>query len=131
MKRFGGILVVVGLALGAVASMARAGVNIDRSGAENPVIEVSRSVIYGGLAGLVVGSAIAIAADSGHDGDIVRWSFAGGTVLGLVAGTYFVARRPLPSALIERDRGAFELHPPGVSTSPLGGVAVPLIAVRF
>jgi len=131
MKRFVGTLGLVALVVAGLASVARAGVNIERNGSENPVVEVSRSVIYGGLAGLVVGSAIAIASDSGHDGDIVRWSFAGGTILGLVAGTYYVARRPLPSGMIERDRGAFQLHPPGIGVSPLGGAQVSLLAVRF
>ena len=45
-------LLVASLALAAIAPAARAAVNVERSSSENPMVEVSRSVIYGGLAGL-------------------------------------------------------------------------------
>src|SRR5437762_13286653 len=38
-------------------------VNISRSGSENPMVEIARSVFWGALAGLAVGSAITLAAN--------------------------------------------------------------------
>ena len=95
------------------------------------MVEVSRSVIYGGLAGLVIGSAIALANEGNRDGDIIKWCFVGGTVVGFAAGVYFVASRPQPRAMLELDRGSLQLHAPELARTPLGGTQVPIVAVRF
>ncbi len=130
MKRFVTIAVAASLALGTVAPAARAAVNIERSSQENPVVEVSRSVIYGGLAGLVIGSAFALAGDGGNDGDVVRWCFVGGTLVGFAAGVYFVANRPQPEAAIELGDGV-EFHVPTIARSPAGTAQIALVGYRF
>ena len=85
-----------------LAPPARAAVNVNRTGDENPMKEVAKSVIYGGLAGLTIGTAIALATDgSEHDGDAVRWGFASGTFLGLGIGLWWVTKRPQAQALLE------------------------------
>jgi len=131
MKRYVTIALLVCLAASALAPAARAAVNIDRSSSENPVVEVSRSVIYGGLAGLVIGSAFALASDGNNDGDIVRWCFVGGTLAGLAAGVYFVSSRPQPEAMIEVGEGALQLHVPKITPSPSGSAQVALVGLRF
>lgn len=103
-------LVSAALAAWLVSSLttpAAAAVNVNRHGDENPMVEVARSVFYGGLAGLMVGGAIAWASESNNSGDIVRWSFVGGTVLGLGFGMYYVTNRP--QALIEIEDGQTKL----------------------
>ena len=130
MKRFVTIAVAASLAVGTVAPAARGAVNIERSSQENPVVEVSRSVIYGGLAGLVIGSAFTLASDGGNDGDVVRWCFVGGTLVGLAAGVYFVANRPQPEAMLELGEGV-ELHAPAIARSPAGSAQVALVGFRF
>ena len=131
MKRWVSVAMLAMLAVSAVAPAANAGVNIERSSNENPVVEVARSVIYGGLAGLVLGSAFALASDGGNDGDVVRICFVGGTVVGLAAGVYFVANRPQPSSLIEYEEGALKLHVPEIAPSPHGSAQVALVGFRF
>jgi len=131
MKRYRAALLAAGIAISAVAPDVRAAVNVERQSAENPVVEVSRSVIYGGLAGLVLGSAIALANEGNNDGDIIRWCFVGGTVVGFAAGVYFVASRPQPRAVLELDGGALELRAPQLGRTPLGSTLVPVVGVRF
>ena len=73
--------------------------------------EVARSVVWGGLAGLTVGGAIAVATDgTEHDGDAIRWGFALGTFVGLGYGLWWVSRRPQPSALLEMSGGRLVAH---------------------
>ena len=131
MKRAVMIALVACFPLGALAPVARAAVNIERSSQENPVVEVSRSVIYGGLAGLVIGSAFALVSDGSNDSDIVKWCFVGGTMVGLAAGVYFVSNRPQPDAMIEFGEGAPRFHTPTIARSPGGAAQVALVGVRF
>jgi len=106
MIRFFSIALVAVFAAGLVASDAAAAVNVHRRGDENPMQEVARSVFYGGLTGLMVGGALAIASDDGNDGEMIRWGLVGGTMVGLAIGMYHVSSRP-SAALIEFDgRGA-------------------------
>lgn len=107
---------VVCLACSAAAPAAAA-VNVERSGSENPMVEVARSVFYGGLAGLMVGGAIDWAAEG--DTNAMRWGFVGGTMLGLGMGIWHVTNRP--HAMIEIEGGETRLglavpepSPPGV-----------------
>ncbi len=124
------ILLAACLTSSVFAPAAHARVNVERTGSENPVVEVARSTIYGGLAGLVVGSALALASSS-SDGQVIRWCFVGGTMVGLLAGTYYVAHRPSADAVLQLDGGTLQLHPPTFERAPLGGSQVPLVAVRF
>lgn len=124
------VLVTAVLALGALSPAARAAVNVERQGSENPVLEVAKSTVYGGLAGLLLGSAIALATDS-NDGDIIKWSFVGGTFLGCGFGIYHVATRPKATALLEFQGGTPSLHA-ALPVSERGrGMTMHLVAVRF
>ena len=132
MKKPLAILLCATLAFGALPAPASAAVNVERQGAENPMVEVFRSTVYGALAGLVVGGAIALAVnDEDATGDIFRWSIVGGTVVGLGAGIYFVSKRPQPSALLELKDGGLSLHPASPQIEPGGGMSLRVVAVRF
>lgn len=114
------------------APAAYASVNVNRSGDENPMKEVAKSVIYGGLAGLVLGSAIAVATEGSEgDGDAIRWGFAGGTFLGLGMGLWWVTRRPQPTAALELESGELRAQLPTPEFGPDGRPRVTLARVTF
>lgn len=126
------ILMCVALTLCVFPAPAPAAVNVERHGTENPVVEVFKSTVYGALAGVVVGGAIALAAqDSDATDDIMRWSIVGGTMIGLGAGIWFVSKRPQPGALLEINNGNLGLQPAPPTLEPGGGMAWRLVAVRF
>jgi len=133
MKKPLSILLCATMTLGALPAPSSADVNIERRGAENPMVEIFKSTVYGALAGLVVGGAIALAAqgDDNTTSNIFRWSIVGGTVVGLGAGIYFVSKRPQPAALLELKDGALSLHPTPPQIEPGGGMSMRLVAVRF
>ena len=132
MKRTMATLLCACLLVQLAAPAAHAAVNVNRQGDENPMKEVAKSVIYGGLAGLVLGSAVALASDSNsNDGDIVRWGFAGGTFLGLGMGLWWVTRRPPPSAALELKDGALRAQLPTPEPGPDGHPRLTLARVRF
>src|SRR5262249_40525758 len=79
-------------------------VSITRRGAENPVQETAKSIMWGAIGGLVIGSAITLASD-GHSGEPIRWGIVVGTFAGLGAGIYFVATRPIPEGMLQLDHG--------------------------
>ncbi len=130
MKRFVVVLVIGLLACVLGRGSASAGVNVERTSSENPMLEVAKSTVYGGLAGLVLGSAVALVNNGSNDGDIIKWGFAGGTFLGFGYGLYYVSSRPRASALLEIEDG--KLHPgvlaPMVSRNE---VLVPVVSVTF
>jgi hypothetical protein len=127
------ILLCAVLTFGAFPAPASAAINVERHGTENPMVEIFKSTVYGALAGLVVGGAIALAAQGDEDttGNIFRWSIVGGTAVGLGAGIYFVSKRPQPSALLELNDGGLSLHPTAPQLEPGGGMSMRLVAVRF
>ena len=90
MRRTIAILTLSCLLLSGVPRPGGAAVNVSRTGSENPMVEVARSIIWGGVAGLVVGSAMALASNGDNSGDIIKWSFVGGTFLWLGFGIYHV-----------------------------------------
>ncbi len=106
-------------------------VQINREGAENPVMEIARSTFWGATAGTLIGLAITVA-DKGDSGEPVRWGFVLGTFGGLAAGIYFVAQRPQPSSLLELKRDGFAPGDPAtaIEAGP-DGVRVRAIGVRF
>ena len=115
-----------------MAPAAHAAVNVSRSGDENPMREVARSVVWGGLAGLTVGSAIAVATDgSDGDGNAIRWGFALGTFVGLGYGLWWVSRRPQPSALLEIGDGRLVAHAVLPEPGPDGTLRLRLARVSF
>lgn len=90
---------------------------------ENAMLTVSKTIIYGGLAGLILGSAIALAADD-NEGDVIKWSFVAGTFAGLGVGIHSVSNRgPSQGAIlsIEGDRLAWNTPAPSfrVESDPL------------
>ena len=107
-------------------------VEISRNGAENPMVEIARSVMWGALAGLVVGGAIELAAKD-DSGEPIRWGIVVGTGVGLAAGVYFVSHRPQPTALLELHDGKLAPGPIalGAIEPVAGGARARLIGVRF
>lgn len=121
--------------------LANAQVTVQRKGDENPAISVTKSIFWGGLGGLVLGSAVALVADE-NEGDIIKWSFVGGTFAGLGLGIWHVTHRPEPrSALLRIGPDDVDLSTPTVEFAmerdrlPLDGTAdrtvrVTLLSVR-
>lgn len=117
----------------------RAAVNVERSGSENPMVEVARSTLYGGLTGLLLGGALAIASDGKHDASMVRWGFVGGTFFGFGFGLWHVTARPRANALLEIENGGLRMQPPtlvllperGANGRDVLGTRVALVGARF
>ena len=124
------ILLCAVLGFGAFPAVSSAEVNVERGGAENPVVEVFKTTLYGALAGVAVGGAIALAVGSNGD-EIMRWSFVGCTAIGLGGGIYHVSKHPQPNALLQLKDGGLSLHPPAPQLEPGGGVSMQLVAVQF
>jgi len=112
--------------------LASGSVEISRNGAENPMVEIARSVFWGAAAGLIVGSAIALAAKDGS-GESLRWGIVVGTGAGLAAGVYFVSHRPQPSALLELHDGGLTTGAPALGAiEPVpGGARARLLGLSF
>lgn len=120
------------LLTGTIAPAVSAAVNVNRTGDENPMKEVAKSTIYGGVAGLFVGLALAVANDDNdNDGDLIRWGFAGGTMLGLGMGLYWVSKRPEPTGALELENGRWRAGVPGVALAADGSARMSLVRVRF
>ena len=131
-KRIAVALMCACLFVQSFAPAANAAVNVNREGDENPMKEVAKSTIYGGLAGLVLGSAIALATEGdSNDGNIVRWSFVAGTFTGLGMGIWWVSKRPQPSAALELRDGSLHAQLPTPALGADGRTRVALARVRF
>jgi hypothetical protein len=132
MKRITAALLCVTLCIQLAAPAAYASVNVNRTGDENPMKEVAKSIVYGGMAGLVVGGAIAWASENNsNDDDIVRWGFVTGTFLGLGMGLWWVTRRPPASAALELRGTELRAQLPSPELGPDGRPRVTLARVRF
>lgn len=131
-RRAIGALVVTLLSVQVVVSPALAAVNVNRSGDENPMKEVAKAVVWGGIAGLTLGTALAVASDSNdNDGELIRWGFAGGTFLGLGMGLWWVSRRPEPSAMLELKDGTLMARVALPGPGPDGRPRLTLARVTF
>ncbi len=103
----------------AFSSSAEAQVTIIRGSHENPVISIAKSTLYGGATGILLGLALTLVVDE-STGDILKWSFVGGTFGGFLYGIYHVSTRPQPTAaLLQFD------------TKGLAKVVVPKPQVQF
>jgi hypothetical protein len=80
-----------------------ADIQVQRRSDENPAVEIARSTVYGGLAGLSVGLAFAALDKDNPHPDLIPNSFAIGTFAGLGLGLYWVFSRPQPVAMIHVD----------------------------
>ena len=118
------------LSLLAAATPAGSAVNVDRSGTENPMVEVARSTIYGGVTGLLLGGALALAVPDNKDSDYLKWGFVAGTFFGFGYGLHHIATRPSPQALLELDHGALGWGVPEVAVGPQG-LRTSLVRARF
>ena len=130
MNRTRAALLALSLILAVRPPAAGAAVDVTRTSSENPMLEVTKSTIYGGLAGLVLGGAIALA-NGDNEGNILKWSFVGGTFLGFGYGLYYVNSRPRAAALLEVEDG--KLHPGVLAPVLVAGdrVLVPVVSMRF
>jgi hypothetical protein len=134
MKRTMGWVLVLAMLVGIVES-AMAEVNVERRSDENPVVEVARSVMWGAVAGAVVGGAVALADTSPDNSTPVRWGIVGGTALGLAYGLWWSAKRP-SGAMLEIQDGTLRAQavPPIEMTVTPGGTRetrVALVGVTF
>ena len=125
------LLLVAALVAASSPAPARAAVNVERHGAEKPMVEVARSTLYGGLAGLLLGGAIALVDDSHDDAKVLKWGFAGGTFLGFGVGLVSVLTRPEPTGLLQLENGHAHLAftPPRPTSS--GTLALDVVSIRF
>jgi hypothetical protein len=130
MKTIVSALLILGMVSSLVVPTAAA-VNVERSGSENPMVEVARSTIYGGLTGLVLGGAIAWARDGDNGYNIVRWGFVAGSFFGFGYGLYHVSSRPSARALLEIHGGTPRLDIPTVMLVPGRGAQVVVVSARF
>jgi hypothetical protein len=112
--------------------LAAGSVEISRNSAENPMAEITRSMMWGALAGLLVGGAIELAAKDAS-GEPIRWGIVLGTGAGLASGIYFVSHRPQPTSLLELQGARLTPGPTALGAiEPVGGGArARLIGVRF
>jgi hypothetical protein len=108
-----------------------AAVNVERSSSENPMVEVARSTIYGGLTGLLLGGALALAVDDNKDSDYLKWGFVAGTFFGFGYGLQNVATRPSAQALLEIDGGAPAWRVPEIAVGDHGALRASLVTARF
>ena len=106
-------------------------VSISRTGAENPVLEVAKSTYWGAVAGLVLGGAVSLAKEK-HTLAPLRWGIAMGAFGGFGAGVYFVANRPVPSAMFELRDGVLTPAAGLTAFEPIpGGARLHAVGVTF
>ena len=107
-------------------------VSVTRWGDENPVKEIAKSVVWGAVAGAVLGGAVMLA-DSDPSLEPVRWGVVIGAFGGLGAGVYFVALRPQPTSLLEwRDSRLVPNSAALAALEPVaGGARLYAVAVHF
>lgn len=106
-------------------------IHVERRSDENPAVEIARSTIYGGLAGLMVGLAFAAIDDDSPHPDLVQNSFAIGTFAGLGIGVYWAFSRPQPRGMIQVDEDGAHLGLVPSEIGPDGGPRLRLVSVRF
>ena len=94
MKQSGKYLAVLLIAITAFNGTAQA---VDNQ--ESSVVTVGKSTFYGALTGLLVGGAAALVS-GGSSGEILKWSFVGGTAGGFIWGVHDVSTRPEQSAAV-------------------------------
>ena len=131
MKRLIAVVLATLVVAPLAALPARAAVNVERHGAENPMVEISRSILYGGLAGLLVGGAIALADEDDNNTDPLRRGLVAGVATGAALGFYWVMSRPQPSAALELDSDSASLALPMPVVARDGTTRVSLVAYRF
>ena len=107
-------------------------VSVTRWGDENPVKEIAKSVVWGAVAGAVLGGAVMLA-ESDTNPEPLRWGVVIGAFGGLGAGVYFVALRPQPTSLLEWRDGRLAPSPAALAAiQPVtGGVRVRAVDLHF
>lgn len=99
------IMLVVLLLVLSFSSVVKAQVAVLRGGEENPVITIGKSTLYGAGTGVLLGLALSLVVDEDF-GEIMKWSFVGGTIGGFAIGVIHVATRSKPSsAMLQFDSG--------------------------
>jgi len=114
-----------------LAAGSRAQVVETRRSEGNPMIDVFKSTLYGGAAGLVLGLAVELVDDDDDNSDAPKWGFVTGTFFGFGYGLYYVTTRSRPEGLLRRDAGGWSIGVPSVEPAATPGVRIHLSTVRF
>ena len=93
-------------------SLAEGQVSVEREGDENPVLVVAKSTFWGGIAGITTGLAIGLVV---KDYEIMRYTIAAGTLVGMYYGWRHVNSRPEALPIFEfNSDGSAHFSPPGL-----------------
>ncbi|MEC7490800.1 MAG: hypothetical protein VYA17_14565 [Pseudomonadota bacterium] len=91
-------------------SLAEGQVSVEREGDENPVLVVAKSTFWGGIAGITTGLAIGLVV---KDYEIMRYTVAAGTLVGMYYGWRHVNSRPEALPVFEfKSNGSVHFSPP-------------------
>ncbi len=93
------VILIALLLMFSFTSETQAQVRVVRSSHENPVVSIAKSTLYGAATGVLLGLALTLVVNE-DTGDVIKWSFVGGTFGGFLIGIYHVANRPQPSAAL-------------------------------
>jgi hypothetical protein len=101
---------------------------------DSPMLSIFKSTVFGGLAGLALGGAVELVADS-SDGDAAKWGFVAGVFFGFGYGVWHETRKPDSQGFLHGDADGWQLSAPTVELR-LGGEAAweirsPLASLRF
>lgn len=130
------ILLVVILLTMVFNSKAAAQVTVIRSGEENPMVTIGKSTLYGAGTGILIGLALSLVVDEDF-GDVMKWSFVGGTLGGFTIGVvHVITRSRANSSLLNFDSkgfAGFALPIPDVrvAADKSLGVRVPVVSLSF
>jgi hypothetical protein len=125
------VLMMCAAAIAAPPASAIAEVNVERMGSENPMKEVTTSIIYGAAAGLILGGAVALVDDSGDDDHQIKMGFALGAFFGCGFGLFHVLTRPKASAMIEIHDGRAHLALATPTMDRRGELKLALVRAKF
>jgi hypothetical protein len=122
MKRLASLLLAAFLLASAPAASA--------ASSENAMQEITKSLFYGGVAGLAVGGVILVANNGDNAGGILKWSFVTGAFIGLGYGLYEVSSGRDSYGLIDIEEGRLRLRAVLPEPAP-DGARMTLVAAHF
>lgn len=103
------LLIILFLLLLIPVKQSTAQVEVERTGAENPMVVIGKATLYGMGTGVLLGSAYSLASADANFGESVKWGFVAGTGGGFLIGAIYVLTRPAPSQSAMLNFEKFEL----------------------